>query len=160
MALLLHIPLQSCLINANNYQSCTNIFLHNLYRDAFSMLLHSTQRIYKSFETAKWSKWFSRMTLPWWCAWWSWWPSPRVSSCSRWGPVTAFSADHHLNYYCAHFTSLYLLLQASQYLICPSSQAILINVPYVGTFALLVGTEGNRKEYFCKLYLEQGTYTI
>ena len=28
MALLLHIPLQSCLINANNYQSCTNIFLH------------------------------------------------------------------------------------------------------------------------------------
>ena len=131
------------------------------YRDTFSMLLHSTQRIYKSFETAKWSKWFSRMTLPWWCAWWSWWPSPRVSSCSRWGPVITFSADHHLNYYCAHFTSLYLLvLQASQYLICPSSKAILINVPYVGTFALLVGTEGNRKEYFCKLYLEQGTYTM
>ena len=70
------------------------------------------------------------------------------------------SGCHHLNYYCDHFTSLYLLLQASQYLICPSSQAILINVPYVGTFALLVGTEGNRKEYFCKLYLEQGTYTI
>ena len=63
------------------------------YRDTFSMLLHSTQRIYKSFETAKWSKWFSRMTSPWWCAWWSWWPSPRVSSCSRWVPISRSSSE-------------------------------------------------------------------